>query len=537
MTAPGHLRIGLWLDGPLVSRYASAFVAWARSQPAIDVIGLQTAPSPVLARPKGPLSAALYRLLLTIESAQLDRQPRHRDHLKTSELSELGCATETHAPEASNAAALQAMDLDLVVSLATELPPGSVTSSARLGTVAFEWADAARRKGMPVGFWEVLERQDTTGFAITHIDARSGSPSVLLRGHVPTRHYFLLNQAALYEKAHYHLRAMLSGLASAGHFPPARPSTATDRTPLGYPSAWQTAAYLRRSLASMVRKRLARLAGREEHWHVSFLRADWRDADLSQGRDIDNPPGRYLADPFVIRRDGRDFCFVEDFDCARSRGGIGVYELGQERAERLGVAIDEPFHLSFPYLFEHDGALFMCPETSENRDIRIYRCVDFPLKWQLEKIAMSGLSAVDTMLFERAGKWWMFTNIDPAETGEICSELYIFSAASPFADTWQPHARNPVLFDAACARNGGLLVDGGELFRVSQRQGFDRYGKGSQINQVLTLSDEAYEERCVARIDPVFRKGLLGTHHLHSRDGITVFDFLAETTARASASA
>ena len=179
----------------------------------------------------------------------------------------------------------------------------------------------------------------------------------------------------------------------------------------------------------------------------------------------------------------------------------------------------------------------MCPETSENRDIRIYRCIDFPLKWQLEKIAMSGLSAVDTMLFERGGKWWMFTNIDPAETGEICSELYIFSAASPFADTWQPHAKNPVLFDATCARNGGLLVDGSELFRVSQRQGFDRYGKGSQINQVLTLSDEAYEECCVARIDPVFRKGLLGTHHLHSRDGITVFDSLAETTARASASA
>jgi hypothetical protein len=203
----------------------------------------------------------------------------------------------------------------------------------------------------------------------------------------------------------------------------------------------------------------------------------------------------------------------------------------------LGVVIDEPFHLSFPYLFEHDGGVFMCPESSENRDIRIYRCVDFPLKWQLEKIVMSGLSAADTMLFERHGKWWMFTNIDPAETGEICSELYVFSAESPFADTWRPHAKSPVVFDAACTRNGGLLVDGDEFFRVSQRQGFDRYGNGSQINQVMTLSDEIYEERCIAHIDPVFKKGLLGTHHLHSSSGITVFDSLSETTARESATA
>ena len=45
------------------------------------------------------------------------------------------------------------------------------------------------------------------------------------------------------------------------------------------------------------------------------------------------------------------------------------------RPLRIGVwpvdPLHEPFHLSFPYLFEHDGALFMCPETSENRDIRI----------------------------------------------------------------------------------------------------------------------------------------------------------------------
>jgi hypothetical protein len=69
---------------------------------------------------------------------------------------------------------------------------------------------------------------------------------------------------------------------------------------------------------------------------VSFLRTDWRLADLQQGRGIANPPGHYLADPFVIRRDGNDYCFVEDFNCASSRGAISVYQLENERAMPFG---------------------------------------------------------------------------------------------------------------------------------------------------------------------------------------------------------
>ena len=536
MTNPRDLRIGLWLEDGRVSKHARAFIAWANTQPNIDVIGMQASPLSFSPQPPDALSAAMFRVLMATEAIQLRRNPRYRDHLKTFKLHELDAKTLTLAGKASDAAAVQALNLDLIVCLGTELPPDGVTSSARLGTLAFEWADVTRRRGLPIGFWEVFERQDTTRFAVMLIHAHSVSREVLLWGHVPTRHYHLLNQAAVCEKAQHYLRSLLDRLAS-GQLPAPRPSTPCDQRPFGYPSTAQTIAYMRRSFAAMIRKKLTKAAGREEGWSVSFLRSDWRHAVLPQGRSIDNPPGRYLADPFVIRRDGRDFCFVEDFDCAASRGCISVYELGPERAERLGVVIDEPFHMSFPYLFEYDGALFMCPETSAIRDIRIYRCVDFPLKWQLEKIVMSDFIAADTMLFERGGRWWMFTNVDPAQTGEICSELCVFSADSPFADAWKPHAQNPVLFDATCARNGGLLVDGDQLFRVSQRQGFDRYGKGSQINQIVTLSDDVYEEHCIARIDPLFQEGLLGTHHLHSRDGITVFDSLARAAVRASKTA
>ena len=91
---------------------------------------------------------------------------------------------------------------------------------------------------------------------------------------------------------------------------------------------------------------------------------------------------------------------------------------------------------------------------------------------------------------------------------------------------------NPVVFDAGYARNAGLLVDGERLFRVSQRRGFARYGKNSQINEIVELTDETYEERCMETIAPRFREHLLGTHHVHGIDGLTAFDYLVESSTR-----
>ena len=531
MTKSKALRIGIWVAELHAPKYTHALIEWACRQTDIEPIVLFGGRPPLReTMSTRPLGTA-FRALMYIEARRLRHSVRHRGHLDTLDLRESAARIVTLSDGAGNES-MTSLSLDLIVCPESELPPDDVVSSASLGALAFEWVSDRHRTGLPVGFWEVFERHDSTGFAVRHFGTGSREGELMLRGRVPTRHYFLLNQAALYEKAQHYLRDLLTQVASSRQLPAPARAIPDDRCARERPSTPQTLAYLGSTFGSTLRKKLMKLIGREERWQVSFVRSDWRDAPLSKGTPLAAPAGHYLADPFVVSRGDRDYCFVEDFDTGTGRGGISVYELGLDSAMRIGVAIDEPFHMSFPYLFEHDGALFMCPETSANRDVRVYRCVQFPLEWQLETILMSDISAVDTMLFERAGCWWMLTNIDPALTGEICSELYLFSAGSPLATTWAPHARNPVLFDASFARNGGMLIDGEQLFRVSQRQGFDRYGKGTQINQIIKLDDRDYEERCVGQIDPVFQKGLLGTHHLHSRGGITVFDSLVEGTVR-----
>ena len=87
----------------------------------------------------------------------------------------------------------------------------------------------------------------------------------------------------------------------------------------------------------------------------------------------------------------------------------------------------------------------MCPETHQARDIRVYRCAEFPLRWTLEATLMTNISAADSILINRNDKWWLLTNVDSVGSGAHNSELWIYYSDSPLSTDWRPHERNPVL--------------------------------------------------------------------------------------------
>jgi len=495
----GKLRIGLVLDDPKVSRRVFEFVQWAQAHERLKVVQIIVAPP---ARQGGAVANALLDLARAAEQLLLLKNAHYRDDFELRDVSAL-------APTAA------AGDLDLIVALSCR--DLDAMPEARLGAICLDCGD---EDSSIAGFWDSYLRNDTTAFAVRH--RRGGDVTTLFCGRVGTQFYFLLNRAALLDQSLYYLRTLVGKTALTGALPPALDGGLADK-PRGFPGAAQMLGYLAK-LACRVGVKLWRSAlSLDYQWSMAFVRAPWRDAAFERATVVKNPPGRWLADPFVISRDGKTYCFAEDYHLDDHRGRISVWELRDGGAVFVGDTLDESFHLSFPYLFEHGGALFMCPETSANRTIQIYRCVEFPLRWALEKVIMRDVTAVDTMLFERDGKWWMFTNIDPA--GFVAfPELSIFSADSPFAEHWTPHPQNPVLVDASRSRNGGLVRDGAGLFRVAQAQGFDFYGKSTIVNEITALDERAYAERTVRAVTPAFRPGVHGTHHLHSDGATTVID-------------
>ena len=92
---------------------------------------------------------------------------------------------------------------------------------------------------------------------------------------------------------------------------------------------------------------------------------------------------RWYADSFPFVENGREYIFVEIMDDANGeKGTIGVIDLQDNKG--FVEIINEPFHMSFPNTFKFKNDIYMMPETSEANQLRLYKAVDFPYKWELQ---------------------------------------------------------------------------------------------------------------------------------------------------------
>ena len=208
-------------------------------------------------------------------------------------------------------------------------------------------------------------------------------------------------------------------------------------------------------------------------------------------------PFSFIADPFVVERDGVRALLVEQFEYGRNRGVIDALVLDdQDVVVRSVRALDLPSHLSFPHPVELDGELYIIPETCAANEAALYRCERFPDVWRREQTVFP-FDAVDTTLFEHESRWWAFcTRWSRGST----LALHAFYSTSP-RGPWTEHALNPIVVDVATARPAGrpFVVDG-TLYRSGQDCS-RTYGGGVAIARVDELSPTAYSETVVRRLD------------------------------------
>jgi hypothetical protein len=417
--------------------------------------------------------------------------------------------------------------LDILVRGGSGILRGEILAVCPFGIVSFHHANNDVNRGGPPGFWEVFNREPSTGFILQRLTDELDGGDVLLKGSRPTSSYYMLNVVRLSLKANIFLHRFLERLGESRALP-----EIFKKVPYSYPLyrnplVKDQLRYVWKTFVHLGRKKVRAILGKTHRWGVAYqFVKDWRSSVLWRSTVIKNPPNRFLADPFVIYKDGSHICFVEDYDYAKGKGKISAYEITRDKYRELGTAIEESFHLSYPFLFEDAGQLFMCPETAEAGDIRIYKCVDFPLKWQLHRVLKSGVNAVDTSIFKYGEKWWMLTNIDSSASGDNGSELHVFYADTYDTHDWKAHPLNPVLFDSQRARNGGLLLDGSDIYRIFQVHGFDLYGESMGIARITELTTETYSEEVECQIPAKFMGQLKGTHTFSYNAGLLAIDLV-----------
>lgn len=223
----------------------------------------------------------------------------------------------------------------------------------------------------------------------------------------------------------------------------------------------------------------------------------------------------FVADPFLVR-DRRSWClFFEVMNWRANKGQIAVAtsEDGYEWRYRQ-IVLDEPFHLSFPYVFTWRDEFFMIPESHQAGAVRLYRAVRFPWEWRFAGTLIEAAYAVDATVFQHEGLWWMMVaGGQPDEHDTL--RLY---CSDNLEGRWQEHPSSPVVRDdPRRARPGGRVIQyEGGLLRFGQ-DCLPDYGTALRAFAVTQLSRETYSEREAAApfLGPSGSGwNALGMHHL-----------------------
>jgi len=209
-------------------------------------------------------------------------------------------------------------------------------------------------------------------------------------------------------------------------------------------------------------------------------------------------PWHCWADPFGVPG-SPDEIYCEELDLQQNLGRIIRLKLDAQGVPACAGQVDLglPGHLSFPYLFRHDGALYCVAESSQSR-----RCVlnrqDDAGGWQQVAVLLEDIAAVDPTIFEHGGYFWLiYTDVSMGQFDNVC-----LCYARDLLGPWQPHPQNPVKFDHGSARAAGSVVrDGDRLLRVAQVCR-SSYGQAIAVNHIVHCTPEFYREETVGIVSP-----------------------------------
>jgi hypothetical protein len=138
---------------------------------------------------------------------------------------------------------------------------------------------------------------------------------------------------------------------------------------------------------------------------------------------------------------------------------------------------------------------------------------------------MENISATDSTLFFYNNKWWLFTAVDELNSSAIpFSELFLYFSDDLFSGNWKSHPMNPIVTDIKTSRPAGrIFVLNNKVYRPSQDCS-GSYGKAINLNQITKLSETAYEEINVSKVEANWSNKLIGTHTFNFNNKITVID-------------
>lgn len=305
--------------------------------------------------------------------------------------------------------------------------------------------------------------------------------------------------------------------------------------PAGPTRPFNGTGYLKQVLSIWVRQTVKRVSDRlwVDQWQLAAFDHGGQSASLIDqigSTSIEDysalpcPKNLIRADPHVLDHAGSMYILFEEMDTGGSKAHIASAKLdGAGKASDFKTVLKEDQHLSYPFLFSHDGVAYMIPETASKKTVTLYRANDFPQHWEVVGDLLTDINAADSTVIHFENRWWLFTNSQSHQVVGERDELLLYFA-DELTGPWQSHPLNPVLTGVDRARMAGpLILENGFLHRPSQ-YGAARYGRGINLNRIERMDTTHYQETPVARILPKQNSMWKGCHSITRAQGLTIVD-------------
>ena len=423
-------------------------------------------------------------------------------------------------------------DLDVIIRLGFRILRGGILKAAKCGIWSFHHGDNDVNKGGPAGFWEVFQNHPVTGSLLQILNEELDEGKILARSYSTTDPLLVKrNCNNYYMKTLSFLPRKLKELHELGKDRFLEKVENQNKNLKFYSNRLYVkptnGEFFRLGCSNFGRfiRRNLENAFSFEQWGLLFDIKNDMSKSMWRYKKILPPKDRYWADPHIVTRDENYFIFIEEYIYQKSKGHIALIIMDKEgNYEYSGKILENKYHLSYPFVFEFENNFYMIPETESNKDIELYKCIDFPKKWEYYGRLMNNTNAVDSTIFYHNNKWWMFSGIKENDGASNSDELFLFYSDNPLSDKWEYHANNPIISDVRQARPAGKIFSfKNEIYRPSQNCS-NYYGYGISINQIKKINENEYEETPITSILPKWDKNITRVHTFAYDYGLSMID-------------
>ncbi|WP_420489673.1 glucosamine inositolphosphorylceramide transferase family protein [Neobacillus vireti] len=206
-----------------------------------------------------------------------------------------------------------------------------------------------------------------------------------------------------------------------------------------------------------------------------------------KAEDVTDVPAEFVADPFLTFYKSRFYLFFEVLNMRSELGEIGLATSEDgEKWTYQKIVLKERYHLSYPHVFEFEDQFYMVPESSEAKEVILYKAKNFPYEWEKYSVIANG-KYIDPTIFQYNSKWWMFV-------GTPNGDLHLFYSEK-IEGKWIKHSLSPIIKDNYNISRpaGRVIIDNNKIYRFTQ-DCKPYYGKQVRSFIINKLTENEYQE-------------------------------------------